>query len=110
MRQIPLSLLPSTVAVRKPIDGEYGGEYEQTPTTIENVRYDGSISTYGGHNYLYDDGTKGVLFIDRVNSRGAFDIPAGSLLSIDRGDWVTAHKVHALKFSGAVHHWEIEVE
>ncbi|ANE22415.1 hypothetical protein AAY81_03955 [Denitrobacterium detoxificans] len=105
---IPIWLLPSEVAVRRPVDGDFSGEYEEQPTTISNVRFD-RAEALARRDWVLEEGAQGVLYVDAVNSGGAFEIPAGSLLSIDGGEWATASKVTPYRIEADVHHWEVEV-
>ena len=108
MRQIPKRLLPDKAVVRVPDDdalsgGQYGDEVE-----IENVRYDKSASIRRT-DYQLQDGTTGIVYIDAVNSAGAFEIPAGSVLKIgDLEVYVNITRTFE-DFAGHVHHWELEV-
>ena len=105
---IPVSVMPSVLSVRVPVDGVYGGEYAEAQT-IENVRFEKAEALVRG-GYVLTDGAKGLLFVDAVNSKGAFEIPTGSLLSIDGAEEATAGNVATFEgFNGEVHHWEIEV-
>lgn len=105
---IPVSVMPSNVAVRVPVDSTYGGEYAEAQT-IEHVRFEKASALVRGA-YVLTDGAKGLLFVDAVNSKGAFEIPTGSLLSIDGAEEATAGNVDTFEgFNGKVHHWEIEV-
>lgn len=105
---IPVSLLPSSVTVCIPSDGDYGGEYEE-PRTIDHVRFERAESLIRG-GYVLTDGAKGLLFIDAVSSVNPFEIPVGSLLSIDGDEYASAGRVTPYEgFNGVVHHWEIEV-
>ena len=105
---IPKSVMPSSVAVRVPVEGDYGGEYGE-PQTITGVRFESAASLVRSDHVL-SDGAKGLLFIDAVNSLGAFEVPVGSLLSIDGQEYAAAGKVDRYEcFNGTVHHWEIEV-
>lgn len=105
---IPKALLGSSCAVRVPIDGEYGGEYSE-PRAIENVRYcpRAELERTG---YVFSDGSKGMLFIDRENSAGGFELPVGALVSIDGASEVAVIKCEPqIAFGPVVHHWEVEV-
>lgn len=105
---IPRNLLPETMTVRVPADGEYGGTYGADETTIYNVRFD-RAAELKRTQYVLEDGSKGIVFIDRVNSSGAFAVPVGSLVTIG-GEELSAVKVNEYKsYNGIVHHWEIEV-
>lgn len=104
---IPKSLLPSTMKVQIPKDSTFGGEYEE-PQVIGHVRYD-LEATVSVRDYVLSEGSKGIIFVDVVNSDGAFEIPQGSLITID-GDELAAVKVTPYEsFNGRVHHWIIEV-
>ncbi len=104
---IPKSLLPSTMKVRIPKDSAYGGEYEE-PQVVSQVRYD-LEATVSPRDYVLTDGSKGIIFVDAVNSDGVFEVPQGSLIIID-GEELAAVKVTPYEsFNGRVHHWIIEV-
>jgi hypothetical protein len=105
---IPLALLPSKARVKAPADGEYAGKYA-APVTIEHVRFDRATALVNS-GYVLSDGAKGVVFIDALASKGAFEVPVGSLMAIDDGDDMHVSKVTPYAgFFGKVHHWEIEV-
>lgn len=105
---IPLSVMPSTVLVKTPKESDFGGDFNE-PVEIKHVRFDDAAALVR-NAYVLSDGAKGLLFIDAVNSRGAFDIPVGSLVSIDGDEYCMAGKVSPYKgFDGVIHHWEIEV-
>lgn len=108
MLPIPLSLLPSSMAVRVPVDSDYGGEYAE-PVEVAHVRFDSS-AVLSRRGYVLSDGSKGLVYADAVNSMGAFDMPVGSLVSIDGADEMSVKRVTPCKgFFGVMHHWEIEV-
>lgn len=105
---IPRNLLPDTMAVRVPVEGEYGGEYSKVLRLVANVRFD-SADALKRADYVLEDGSAGLVFVDRVNSSGAFPVPVGSLVTI-RGQELSAVKVTPYEtYRGIVHHWEIEV-
>lgn len=56
------------------------------------------------------DGGKGVVYVDSVNSAGAFEIPAGSRVIVGSSPsmFVKACK-RCVVIRGEVHHWELEV-
>lgn len=108
MRPIPRTLLGSNCTVRVPIDGEYGGEYAE-PRSIERVRLcpRADLERTG---YVFSDGAKGLLFIDCINSVGGFELPVGSLVSIDGAPEVAVTRCETLiGFGNEPHHWEVEV-
>lgn len=104
---IPKSALPSEMEVRVPVEGEYGGCYGE-PVRVSNVRFD-SAASIKPEAYTFAEGSKGLVFVDALNSRGAFQVPEGSLLAVD-GEELSAVKVTPYcGYNGRVHHWEIEV-
>lgn len=105
---IPIELLPSTLTVRVPADGDWGGGYAE-PVEIAHVRFD-SASAFSPLAYRFAEGSKGLVFVDAANSSGAFDIPTGSLASIDGGPEMNVVACTRLEtVRGSVHHWEVEV-
>lgn len=112
---IPFRLLPSTMEVRVPADGDFGGEFAE-PVMIGNVRF-ASVEEVtprlmggGRTGYVFSDGSKGLVYVDALNSAGAFEVPEGSLVSVDGGSKMSVVKNTRLEdFDGHVHHWEIEV-
>lgn len=109
MRQIPKRLLPHTALVRLPDDeADYNGHFESGERTIAHVRYDRTASIRRT-DYQLQDGTTGLVFIDAVNSEGAFEVPTGSTLTID-GTELFVNVTRAFEdINGHVHHWELEV-
>lgn len=104
---IPKSLLPSTIEVRVPADGEYGGCYEE-PVTIDHIRFD-AAATIKPDQYTFSPGSKGLIFIDALNSEGAFELPVGTLVTI-YGEELSVVTVNTYcGYNGQVHHWEVEV-
>jgi hypothetical protein len=100
--------LGESMAVKVPVEGEYGGNYGE-PVEVKHVRYE-DAATLKTSRYVLSDGTEGVIFIDAVNSVGAFHIPEGSLIDIN-DDTVTVLKTKPCKgFADQVHHWELEVK
>ena len=106
---IPLDLLPSTASVRVPDDAADRGGAFLEPVTVTNVRFERSANIRHT-DYQLQDTTTGVLFVDALQSGGAFEIPAGSKVSVDGGPWMSVSRCRAFEeFSGQVHHWEIEL-
>ena len=108
MTPIPLSLLPDDMDVRVPVDGGYGGEVEAEEATVEHVRFSDSASM-ARNGYVFSDGSKGLVYVDAVNSVGAFDVPVGSLVKIGGNEMTVVKSVPCPGFFGVVHHWELEV-
>lgn len=108
MPPIPLSLLPDRMEVRVPVDSDYGGEVSGDGSVIDNVRFD-DAAHMSRRGYVLMDGSKGIVFVDAVNSKGAFDVPCGSVVRIGDEDLSVVKVVPCKGFFGIVHHWEIEV-
>lgn len=107
LRPIPKKLMPDTMSVCEPADGDYGGEFAE-PYEVANVRFDANIPLMR-LDYVLEDGTEGIVFVDATNSGIAKEIPVGSLVTI-RGDQMEVAKVHRFEgFNGETHHWELEV-
>lgn len=108
MRPIPRSARPSTASVKVPKGGGYGGEFEE-PSAIERVRFE-PASAWLVRQYGLGDGAQGLVFIDGADSPGAFEVPVGSKLRIDGGEWMNVTRCATYRaFGKVVHHWEIEV-
>ena len=108
MRPIPMSLLASDMVVRRPANGELGGEYGE-PSSVEHVRFVESREM-ARRGYVLSDGAKGLVYVDAANSTGDLPVPVGSLASIDGGEELAVLKSVACPgFFGVVHHWELEV-
>ncbi len=104
MRPIPRSALPDVMTVRlEQEDGSYG-----EPQLIANVRFERTQKVSNDGHRSADAG-QGTVFVDAVNSVGAFDVPAGSRVAVaGRSLFVTeSHRCEDL--FGRVHHWELEV-
>lgn len=105
---IPVCAMPSTLAVRVPkADAKYGGEFEEA-VAIEHVRFDQEVPERKT-GYQLSDGSKGVVFVDRVTSTGAFAVPVDSLVSVDGGDEMAVVNCRPRTGFAEVHHWELEV-
>lgn len=107
LKPISKRLMPDSMTVREPADGDYGGVFAE-PYKVANVRFDANIPLMR-LDYALEDGTRGIVFVDAVNSGVASEIPVGSLVTI-RGDQMEVAKVHRFEgFNGETHHWELEV-
>ncbi|MEY8460137.1 hypothetical protein AALA69_03285 [Eggerthellaceae bacterium 24-137] len=107
--QVPPYLLPDSMTVRVPVEGERGGCFSDERVSVDHVRFIDRAEVRRGA-YVFEEGSKGLVIVDYLNSAGAFDIPAGSLLSINGGDEVAVVKAVPHKtYRGRVHHWELEV-
>ena len=108
MVPIPRSLLTSTATVRVPTE-EGGRQGFAAPAELVGVRYEQRASVRAT-DYQLQDGTAGLLFVDAANTRGAFEIPAGSLVSVDGGpEGCVASCARYADGRGRTHHWEVEL-
>lgn len=111
MLPIPLCMLTSKIAVRVPEDGASGYRELADPVNIGRVRYE-MVAGIRKTDYQLQDGTTGLLFVDAVNSTGAFELPAGALVRVDGAEaecCVSAcHRFEGM--GGRVHHWEVELK
>ena len=49
------------------------------------------------------------MFVDAVNSIGAFDVPAGSRVAVSGRSMMVAESHACCDLFGRVHHWELKV-
>lgn len=110
LRPIPKRLLPDQILVY-PSDGN--GGYEQTKL-LKHVRVDytsaeTSASVYGNTDSVHTETPSVLVFVDAVNTDGAFEIPVDSKIYVRSGATFHVRKVtRCCVFHGQVHHWEIE--
>lgn len=110
MRRIPLRELPDSMAVRVPDpDAAYGGEYLPT-VQIEHVRFERK-EALNLRAYALADGAQGRIWIDAVNSQGAFEVPKGSKIDVaGKAENMQAVVCIPYEIAGRVHHWEVDVK
>lgn len=111
LRPIPKSVLHDVALVRVPIpDAEaYDGRGGfADPVEIKNVRFQ-SRDELRASQYVFTDGSVGLLFVDCVNSAGAFEIPPGALVDIRGQERVVVKTTPLYELLGRVHHWEVEL-
>lgn len=109
MMPIPKRLMPSTMSVSAPdTKSTYGGRY-LPPTTVGNVRFERK-EALNPRIYQLSDGACGRIWVDAINSQGAFEIPRGSLITIGNREMVAVVCVACETYCGKVHHWEIDVK
>lgn len=109
-RPIPKRMLPSVCEVRQPRTNELGYQEHGEPVRMVGVRYE-QCATLRATQYMLQDGTKGIMYVDAVNTVGAFEVLAGAMVRIDGAEVEQcANAVHEFRAEGgAVHHWEVEL-
>lgn len=103
-RPIPRAALPDVMTVRleRP-DGSYG-----EPSVIAGVRLDEKQSA-SDDEHRSADGGAGTVFVDSVNSAGAFEVPAGSRVTLRGRSYIVRECHRCEDLFGRVHHWELKV-
>ena len=104
IRPIPRAALPDTMTVRAPLaDGGF-----EEPEIIVGVRFERTQSVVDDEHRSADAGT-GTVFVDAVNSIGAFDVPAGSRVAVGGQSLYVREVPRCEDLFGRVHHWELKV-
>lgn len=104
LRPIPRRLLPDCMAVRV-LDGRGGF---LAPVEMAGVRFDRSQSACDEAHRSADAGA-GTVFVDAVNTDGAFEVPAGSRVEVGGASLYVRECRTRRGFNGEIHHWELEV-
>lgn len=104
LRPIPVRLLAEDAVVRVP-DGA-GGFAEGVE--ILHVRFQRTQSAVDDGHRSADAGA-GKVYVDALNSAGAFEVPAGSRIDIGGHSYYVAECRRCEDFNGRVHHWELTV-
>ena len=104
LKPIPRRLLPDTAVVRIP-DGN--GGYSKG-RTIANVRFERRKSVVDDP-HRSADAASGKIYIDAVNSHGAFEVPAGSRIEVKGMSLYVAGVRPCEAAAGRIHHWELDV-
>ena len=104
LRPIPLRLLDADAVVRVP-DGT-GGFLDGV--AVSRVRFVRTQSVSDDDHRSADAGA-GKVYIDALNSIGAFEMPAGSRIDIGEHSYFVAEVKRCEDFNGHVHHWELTV-
>lgn len=101
---IPRRFLPDSMDVSVP-DGRGGFA---APVTVSGVRlcYVQSASV-DAHRSA--DAGGGTVFVDAVNSEGAFEVPVGSRVEIGGVSYFVNKCKRLGGFRGRIHHWELGV-
>lgn len=92
------------MSVRVPLaNGEFAD-----PVLVVGVRFERTQSVMDDAHRSADAGA-GTVFVDAVNSIGAFEVPAGSRVAVG-GKPLFVRSVHRCEdLFVRVHHWELEV-
>ena len=104
LRPIPARLLAEDAVVRVP-DNE-GGYAEGV--AVNHVRFNRTQSVSNDGHRSADAGS-GKVYVDALNSVGAFEVLAGSRIDIDGNSYYVAECRRCEDFNGHVHHWELVV-
>ncbi len=105
LRPIPRRLLPDSCTVRGRLaDGSYGPE-----SPIARVRFERRQSATPGDAHRSADAGAGTLYVDAVNSVGAFEIEAGSRVEVGGASLLATEVRRYEGANGRVHHWEVEL-
>ncbi len=104
LRPIPARLLPDTMSVRMPLaDGTLADA-----VTVSRVRFQ-RVQSASEDGHRSADAGSGEVYVDAVNSGGAFEVPAGSRVTIDEHSYLVAACRRCEDFNGRIHHWELDV-
>lgn len=107
MRPIPTSVLSQSMAVYLRDDSGYGGSWKE-PVGVSHIRLDkGEGLAYTG--YKLSNGASGRVYVDAVNSKGAFAIPVGSKVVIE-GEKYEVVACNEYREYSRIHHWELDVK
>ena len=104
LRPIPLRLLDADAVVRMP-DGN--GVFCEG-VAVSRVRFVRTQSVVDDDHRSADAGA-GKVYVDALNSVGAFEVPAGSRIDIGGNSYYVAECKRCEDFNGHVHHWELTV-
>lgn len=105
LRPIPRRLLPDDMLIYLPAEGGGRGEGR----LVRHVRFEREESVVSDAHRSADAG-HGTVFVDAVNSEGAFEVPAGSRVLVGAGPSMLVRACKRCCVArGQVHHWELEV-
>lgn len=104
LRPIPRRLLADSMVVRVP-DGDGGFD---EGVAVGRVRFQ-RVQRASDDMHRAADAGGGVVFVDAVNSVGAFEVPVGSRVDIDGVSLFVAECRRCVTAGGRVHHWELTV-
>ena len=75
---------------------------------LRGVRFE-RVHAASGDAHRAADGGAGLLFVDAVNTGGAFEVPAGAVLVIEGREYLAARVERFEGPGGRAHHWEVEL-
>ena len=102
LRPIPLRLLADDAVVRVPDgDGGYAGG-----VAVSHVRFARTQSVVDDGRRSADAGA-GKVYVDALNSVGAFEVPAR--IDVGGHSYLVVECRRCGDFNGRVHHWELVV-
>ncbi len=104
IRPIPRSALPDVMTVRTPLED---GTYSE-PQLICNVRFERTQKVLDDEHRSADAGS-GTVFVDAMNSIGAFEVVAGSRAIVNGHSMMVAESHTCCDLFGRIHHWELKV-
>lgn len=102
--QIPVRLLPDTMQVKVALGC---GKYAEA-VTVEHVRFV-RVQEECDDEHRDADAGSGRVYIDAVNSPGAFEIPVGSRVWIGGRSYSVWRSRTCEGNIGEVHHYEVDV-
>lgn len=102
---IPRRMLTLKATVQVPAEADLGGEFAE-PAELDGVAFE-PAQEVRQTSWQLQDGIRGTMFVDAVNTKGAFRIPAGSLVTIEGAPPVAVTSCEEYAAFGRVHHWEV---
>lgn len=84
-------------------DGAYGDGRR-----VDHVRFERKQS-FRGDGHCWADAGAGTLFMDAVNSPGAYEVPAGSRIEVNGRSYLVRRVSRLEGARGRAHHWELEL-
>lgn len=104
LQPIPRGYLPDTCTVRRrQSDGTFGDAQ-----VIGHVRFD-YVQSASSDAHRFADAGSGTLFLDAVNSDGAFELTVGDRVDIDGHSYFVSKVKRFRGLNGRMHHWEVEL-
>ena len=101
--QIPTRLLPNDAVVRVPDGSGFADGVD-----LRHVRFVRTQSVSDDGHRSADAGA-GKVYVDAVNTVGAFEVSAGSRIDIGGYSYLVAETKRCEGHNGRVHHWELVV-